>query len=267
MKLKNFIGICVTCFAIVVMATIVHAEHYSFGAYTAGGSHVDGSTHNVNGQVVVTPDSSEQSADVNGYIMVLTYKNGEAEPVMVNESDSQSQYAKIDDKFKNADDTQAPGIIVSGIKHNENGTSSLIVGWANSEPVKVSEPTPMADIKFTIPDTVSSSVNIGVVLQELSNNGTDVSKTEGSLQENNDKTVGGVIDVGEFILGDVSLDGIITTQDATMAARKEAGLIELTEDQFKRADINNDNIIKSDDVTQISRKAAGFIEDILNYLS
>jgi hypothetical protein len=60
-----------------------------------------------------------------------------------------------------------------------------------------------------------------------------------------------------FLLGDVNNDGAVRSNDAIMALRFAAGLLEPTEDQKLAADMNKDGNIASNDAIRILRKAAG----------
>ena len=62
------------------------------------------------------------------------------------------------------------------------------------------------------------------------------------------------------ILGDVDMDGQVTTADALMALRYVMGLIELTEDQLAQADVTGEGEITVADPLLILRHAMGLIE-------
>ncbi|MBQ4428327.1 MAG: choice-of-anchor J domain-containing protein [Clostridia bacterium] len=62
------------------------------------------------------------------------------------------------------------------------------------------------------------------------------------------------------ILGDVDMDGQVTTADALMALRYVMGLIELNEDQLAQADVTGDGEVTVADPLLILRHAMGLIE-------
>ena len=62
------------------------------------------------------------------------------------------------------------------------------------------------------------------------------------------------------ILGDVDMDGEVTTADALMALRYVMGLIELNEDQLAQADVTGDGEVTVADPLLILRHAMGLIE-------
>jgi hypothetical protein len=59
------------------------------------------------------------------------------------------------------------------------------------------------------------------------------------------------------LLGDVNDDGAVRSNDAILALRIAAGLMEPTEYQKQAADMNGDGEIKANDAIRVLRKAAG----------
>jgi len=62
---------------------------------------------------------------------------------------------------------------------------------------------------------------------------------------------------GSLLLGDVNGDGKVKSNDAALALRIAAGLVEPTPEQILAADMNGDGKIRSNDAFAILRKAAG----------
>ena len=67
-----------------------------------------------------------------------------------------------------------------------------------------------------------------------------------------DATIGNSV-----LVGDVDLDGDITSIDATTVQQYLAEIITLNKKQLKAADVNNDGRVSGDDVTQIQRYCSG----------
>jgi hypothetical protein len=89
---------------------------------------------------------------------------------------------------------------------------------------------------------------------------------DGSLNPNGDFFAVDNVEIAEGelpatdILGDVDMDGEVTTADALMALRYVMGLIELNEDQLAQADVTGDGEVTVADPLLILRHAMGLIE-------
>ncbi len=252
MKLKSYIGLCIACAAIAVMATVAHAETYSVGVLQSDGGHVDDTEQDdqVDVPVVVTPDAAEESASVNGYIMTFTYNPNLATPVKTDDADS--PYATVG----SGEFTQANGIIVSADQEISANEHRLIVAWAAASPVVVEKKQEgeqqgavMADVQFTVNEK-TENIPIDVSVAQLANDG------EGLADADTDFTVqNGVIDLVEdaFLLGDINADGSVTSKDAALAAQYELSRITLTSDELNRGEVNGDGLVTSKDAALIAQ--------------
>ncbi len=69
---------------------------------------------------------------------------------------------------------------------------------------------------------------------------------------------------GKYLMGDINLDGLVTSLDARLALRSAAGLEPLEEGTlpFKNGDVYPDNIINAADARKILLMSSGLIEDM-----
>ncbi len=64
-------------------------------------------------------------------------------------------------------------------------------------------------------------------------------------------------DVVAYVLGDVNCDGEVDNLDAAIVLRYDAGIMDFTDDQFKRGDYNSDGEVNNVDAAMILRYDAG----------
>lgn len=69
---------------------------------------------------------------------------------------------------------------------------------------------------------------------------------------------------GNFLLGDINLDGLVTAIDSRLALRSEAGMEEILEGTlpFRNGDVYTDKVINSADARKILLMSSGLIDDM-----
>lgn len=253
MKFKNFIGLCIACTAVVVMAVSTHAEKYAIGGSSG---HVDGANKDaVEVPVMVIPNEGE-TASVNGYIMTFTYDSTKATPEE-DTSNADSPYAKVGTKFNN-------GIIVSGVVDSADSTKgdkTLIVAWAAADAVDVApnasaDDETMATVKFDIQPAAQNDkeIPIHVEMAQLANDSETVKE---NVVEN---VVQGDIDLTDILYGDVDGNGFIDGTDASyilsysVDSITESDLLKIYENAMKVADVDVNGYVDGTDASYILAK-------------
>lgn len=63
------------------------------------------------------------------------------------------------------------------------------------------------------------------------------------------------------LLGDADSSGNVTIKDATIVQKYTAGIVELSDDQFRMGDVNADGNVNIRDATAIQRHCAGIVTE------
>lgn len=242
MKLKSVFGALVAFGAMALMAVGVQAATYSAGVVSpeAGVAQVP---------VVVTPDESETSVSVNGYVMKLTYDKTKVTPKISATKDATGEdcYATVGTDFSGANT-----VLVSDVVQTDGNNETLAVAWASDTPVTVSAAATMAMVDFTVADGTTGSVPITVELTALTNDGTATTTAT---------VANGAVTIPEdFMYGDVDGTKTVTSEDASLIAQHVAGLITLDTKYNKAADVDGSSAITSEDASLVAQYVAGLID-------
>lgn len=242
MKLRSVLGTLVAVGAMALMAVGVQAATYSAGAVSpeAGIAEVP---------VVVTPDSSETSVSVNGYIMKLTYDPTKVTPKLADTDVAGGDCYAVAGTGFDSENT----VLVCDKVSTSDTEEVLAVAWASATPVSVSDATTMALVDFEVADTATGSVPITVELTALTNDGT----TDTTL----DATVASgeiIIDAEDFLRGDANGDGVVDVRDAARISQSLVGLATIEEGKcMLQADANADDTVDVRDAARVSQYLVG----------
>ncbi len=244
MKLRSVLGTLVAVGAMALMAVGVQAATYSAGAVSpeAGIAEVP---------VVVTPDSSETSVSVNGYIMKLTYDPTKVTPKLADTDVSGGDCYAVAGTGFDSENT----VLVCDKVSTSDTEEVLAVAWASATPVSVSDATTMALVDFEVADTATGSVPITVEVVSLTSDGT--SDTADTVAVANGEIT---IDAEEILYGDVDGTKTVTTTDASLVAQHAVGLITLDTKYLKAADVDGNGTITTTDASLIAQYAVGLID-------
>lgn len=242
MKLKSVFGALVAFGAMALMAVGVQAATYSAGVVSpeAGVAQVP---------VVVTPDGSETSVSVNGYVMKLTYDKTKVTPKISATKDATGEdcYATVGTDFSGANT-----VLVSDVVQTDGNNETLAVAWASDTPVTVSAAATMAMVDFTVADGTTGDVPVTVELTALTNDG--ATTTTATVAD------GAVTIPEDFMYGDVDGTKTVTSTDASLIAQHVAGLITLDTKYNKAADVDGTSTISSTDASLVAQYVAGLID-------
>lgn len=235
MKLKSVFGALVAFGAMALMAVGVQAATYSAGVVSpeAGVAQVP---------VVVTPDESETSVSVNGYVMKLTYDKTKVTPKISATKDATGEdcYATVGTDFSGANT-----VLVSDVVKTDGNNETLAVAWASDTPVTVSAAATMAMVDFTVADGTTGSVPITVELTALTNDGATTATAT---------VANGSIDIAEAIkYGDINKDGAVNSYDASLALKHYTTAF-LTAEEIEIGDVDDNGVVNSYDANLILKK-------------
>ena len=238
MKLRSVLGALVAVGTMALMAVGVQAATYSAGAVSpeAGVAEVP---------VIVTPDSTEASVSVNGYIMKLTYDPTLVTPKLVADADASGGdcYATAGTGF----DGTSSVLVCDKVSTSAN-EEVLAVAWASAAPVSVSSATTMALVDFEVAETATGNVPITVELTALTNDGTTDSATTATVANGEI-----VINAEKFLRGDANGDGVVDIFDAAKISQYVNGLEIIEEKYMLQADANADGVVDILDAAKISQ--------------
>lgn len=242
MKLRSVLGALVAVGTMALMAVGVQAATYSAGAVSpeAGVAEVP---------VIVTPDSTEASVSVNGYIMKLTYDPTLVTPKLVADADASGGdcYATAGTGF----DGTSSVLVCDKVSTSAN-EEVLAVAWASAAPVSVSSATTMALVDFDVAETATGNVPITVELTALTNDGTTDSATTATVANGEI-----VINADNFLRGDADGNGIVDGRDAALIKQSLVGLATILEENNLRADANADGSVDARDAALIAQYLVG----------
>ena len=224
MKLRSVLGTLVAFGAMALMAVGVQAATYSAGAVSpeAGIAEVP---------VIVTPDSSETSVSVNGYIMKLTYDPTKVTPKLADPDATGSDcYATPGTGF---DGTNS--VIVCDKVSTSANEEVLAVSWASATPVSVTEAATMALVDFTVDESATGTVPINVELVALTNDGNSDTASSATVASGEI-----TIDAVKFLRGDANGNGEVTSADANLIIQSLIGKSTIAPENLEKANANAD---------------------------
>lgn len=249
MKLKSVLGTLIAVGAMACMAVGVQAATYS-----AGSSEVTDGVATI--PVVVTPDTGE-TTQVNGYIVKFTYDNTKATPVLKGTDETGGNLYAAEAGAFDTDNA----VIVADIVSTTEGQETLAVAWAGASPVTVDAATTMANVDFTVADTVTESVPVTVEVVAVTNDGATI--------DANATGADGEITVASgtvYLYGDVDNNGKVEANDASLVVQYALGSITLDADAIIRANVDGNYTddgspkVDANDASLIIQKALGNLD-------
>lgn len=139
--------------------------------------------------------------------------------------------------------------LVSTVPDNENRIYTMNKGDEFSVRIK--------NENVTIATVLFNSFTLGIGGTE--NNTRVYINYGGTIAEEEYKNLDAVLDEIPFIYGDVNLNGVLDSEDATIISNYSVGLATLSNIQETRLDINNDGVVNSSDAVVIQKIIAGLL--------
>lgn len=137
---------------------------------------------------------------------------------------------------------------------NYSGLGSNLVDYDGE---KYDVPTENTDPQPTVTTTPSSETTITTTLSDEPTGTSNTSDTTTSVSD----TTTSSLDVVDSVLGDVTGDGQVKSNDLLTLKKYLLGLEDLTDAQLKNADVTKDGQVKSNDLLTLKKYLLGLIEE------